>query len=748
MFENSKWIWHEYLAGENIYCNFRTSFEAGIHAEAKLSVSAQHFFRAYVNGHEIGGLASPSPSVFLKRMRYLEYDITPYLQEGENVLAFTVLYLGGEGQNRSRGIPSLLFDCLVTEMDGRIYHVVSDTSCRCTDQTAYTQHLPFREMRRLTASTQFDPSREEKGWKIPGFLDVHWKKAVISPAYFIRPALMRQEIPEGTRKQSWTPSLLLSAENSSVYDAGEILTGYVRVVFHGKKGAVLTLRYGELLEGERNFHGQVKKNKKLSLHPEHSASNDQTETYWDQYVVEGGGQEIWEECFTYKAFRYFELTGVQDAVIEKVEVVKTGTALELTGSFSCDSTLLNEMMHSCIRTQENALLGMTVDCPHREQAQYLGDSLMQSHTLLYNFTDAYFIICKTLQDFTDGQAPDGHFPWVCPCDCTPGGQFSLRMPEYDPLFVSLLWKAYQWSGDVELLKRFYPSALRMAVHYLSLRNENGLIPKDQKLATHISDWPYPTVDETDDVLFMENIYLLRAVRFLAQISQILQLHEDLSFWKEQAKGLSAAIQQWFYDPEQCLFRDTPHSLHHHPGINAVAWMEELFPLRDRAAAKNQIASLPFETSVILSFEYLSFLFENGYRQKAFELIADPNERWGKMIAEGSRTIWEGFEDIESHSHAWNCYPLYLFQRYVLGIEPISFGFERIRVAPFFPDPLTKLKGSIQTPHGILTLCCQRLDHEANFSVEIPDCMHVDFVFGSTKIELESGIHKINIPLIS
>lgn len=745
MFETSKWIWRDQFAGENITCNFRTCFVAENGASAHLAVSAQHFFRAYVNGHEVSGLSSPAPSVFEKRMRYLDYDITPFLQKGENVLAFTVLYLGGEGQNRTRGIPCLIFDCTLSEADGNAQHIVSDSSCRCSEQTGYTQSLPLREARRLTGSTRFDPSMEEKGWKLPGFSDLHWKEAVLSPANLLQPLLMRQEIPEGTKKYQWAPALLAFDSNTAVYDAGEMLTGYVRVICEGKRGTVISLRYGELLEGERKYHGKPAPDRAIVLKPEHSASNDQTETYLDEYVLEGNGREIWEECFTYKAFRYLELSGIKGLKIHKVEVVKTGTALSPSGSFSSDSSLLNELTQACIKTQENALLGMLVDCPHREQAQYLGDSFLQSHTLLYNFTDACQMLYKVLQDFADGQMPDGYFPWVCPCDCTPGGQFSLRMPEYDPLFTDLVWKAYQWTADKTLLKQFYPSAKRMAAYYLSLRNSDGLVPKDQKLAIHISDWPYPTVDESDNVLFIENIYLLRAMRYLDHIAELLKRPEDGVFWKDSYKSLSDAIICQFYDPAEGLFRDTPHSKHHHPGINVLAWTEGLFP-NDDVATRDKIAALPFETSVILTFDYLVFLFENGYRQQAFDLIANPKERWGKMITSGSRTIWEGFEDIESHTHAWNCYPLYLLQRYVLGIKVSETESQTIQVAPFFPNPLYHIEGTVQTPFGLLKVSGTRRKQEGEFFLEVPENACVEFEFEKAKKKLNSGSHTIVVSL--
>lgn len=744
MFEASQWIWHERLNGENVICHFRTRFEAGKGAAASLAASAQHVFRAYINGREISGLSSPAPSVFPRRMRFLEYEISPFLQEGENILAFTVLYLGGEGQNRMGGIPCLIFDCTLQEADGRIRHIVSDESCRCSDRTGYRQHLPFREARRLSASTCFDPLEEQAGWQLPGFSDTHWKRAVISPAQLLSPCLIRQEIPEGAAKYHWKPSLLARREGSAVYDAGEILTGYVRLLCEGKKGTVITLRYAELLEGERKTHERPEPEGELSLSPEYAAANDRTKNYLDQFVLTGNGRECWEEHFTYKAFRYFELSGLWNVRVHEIEVIKTGTALSPAGEFFCDSPLINQLAQACIRTQENALLGGLVDCPHREQAQYLGDSLLQSYTLLYNFTGGYSMLCKVLQDFSDAQTPDGQFPWVCPCDCTPGGPFSLRMPEYDLLFAELLFRAYGWSGDHALLRRFYPAALRMAVHYLAQKNEQGLLPKNQLQAMHISDWPYPSVDESEEVLFVENLYLLRALRRLEMMARQLEYKADAAFWEKNAAALQQALRESFYDADAVLFKDAPHSAHHHPGVNALAYMQGLFLPDAAARAREKIAALPFETSIILSFDYLCFLFENGFLQQAFDLIASPQARWGRMIAAGSRTIWEGFEDIESHSHAWSCYPLYLLQRYLLGICPAAPGGACCRVSPFLPAQLREMRGSVQTPLGRLSVCCERDLQQVRFSVDIPEGLQVEFQYEAVRERWNGGQHRITV----
>ena len=99
---------------------------------------------------------------------------------------------------------------------------------------------------------------------------------------------------------------------------------------------------------------------------------------------------------------------------------------------------------------------------------------------------------------------------------------------------------------------------------------------------------------------------------------------------------------------------------------------DLFKEEERdSALKYLVDDAPFETSVILSWNYLNLLFQNGRQQKAFELMTNPKKRWGRMVAEGWKTTWEGFEDIESHSHAWNSYPMRLFQQYILGIQCLA-----------------------------------------------------------------------------
>ena len=196
--KHALWIWREEAAEKNSTARFRKAFFlTEISCTAVLTVSAHHYFKLWVNGTPVGGLVSPASSVFQKHKLLLHYDVAHLLRKGENVLAFTVLYLGGNGQNRTRGCAGLLFELGAELPGGERITISSGKDCRCSGVTEYVPGLPMREPRDLTGSTRVDRSRIEPGWEKPGFQDAGWENAAISPAQFLAGELVDQEIPEG-----------------------------------------------------------------------------------------------------------------------------------------------------------------------------------------------------------------------------------------------------------------------------------------------------------------------------------------------------------------------------------------------------------------------------------------------------------------------------------------------------------------------------------------------------------------------
>ncbi len=764
----AKWIWKDGCTGTNITCNFRRVFclDQAV-GEASLQISAHHHVKVYINGHRLSGICSPAASGFPNTKWYLTYDIAPYLVQGENVIAATVLFIGGDGQNHVTGCPALWFTARCRMQDGTERLIPSDEHCRASSHTGYRPHLPLRELRRLTGSTYFDPGQEPRGWKEPGFDDQTWEAAVVSPAQLMGITLRRQEIPEGTVIRSWTPHILNAVdEDCIVYDAGEVLTGFVRIAVHGEKGAVVKLRYAEGLEGQRRTYldfcteAEIERaqylsedQKKAMLEKvrlaqhrtwdkpevqriERAVANDGSEYYCDEYVIQGESSELWQEDFTFRAFRYVEVSGLSRAVVDSIEVCKAVTGVDAQGTFTCDEDSLNKLTQACIQTQWNGIQGMLVDCPHREQAQYLGDSLMQSHLLTYNFTDSRFLLRKVLQDFADSQLIPGFFPFVAPGSYW-NPMFQLRMSEYDFDYVEILWQLYWYFDDQEAIRQFYPVASRMMGYYLGLRTADGLIPKEENVF-HISDWPYPRVDEEGEYLFILNCKALMAADKMKALCEFVR-PEDKAVWRQASRSLSASIKAAFWSEEKGLYRDTPASHSCSKAVNALAFRAGLFDGCGETVLP-YLASEPFDTRVIRSYDLLKVLFENGYKAEAYAFLTDSHARWGAMIAQGSKTIWEGFEDIESHSHAWNCYPARLLQQYVLGVSCAEAGFRRVHIAPYFPEGVRQMQGRVLTRQGVLEVA----GDTDGFVIVLPEGIQGEFSCGGVCCPLRSGRQEIKL----
>ncbi len=738
----AKWIWREAAAEKNSTARFRKTFflrEAPV--SASLTISAHHYLKLWINGTRVGGLVSPASSIFQKHKLTLHYDITTLLQEGENVLAATVLFLGGNGQNRTRGYAGLFYQLEAQLPNGEEIQVVSGEDCRCSGITEYIPGLPMREPRDLTGSTRTDLSRVEPDWKLSGFDDNGWEKAVISPAQYLVGKLLEQEIPEGAVSAIWSPKCIYKENGFWLFDAGELLTGFAKVKFCAPAGTLLRLRYAELLEGQRKtWETRAQFCPASAMRVEHRVANDGTEFYIDEYIAQGG-EETWEEDFSYRAFRYLELTG-EGVELLSLEVCKAGTDAPCVGAFRCEQDIPDRLAEACIRTQKNAIIGVLVDCPHREQAQYIADSLMQTHLLFYNFPDAPALARKVLRDFADSQSIEGYLAWNSPLDWNLNGRLLLRMPEYDLMYPTLLRDLWFFAGDGESVREYYPVSARIAAYYLAQRDGTGLMPKPDGPVIHISDWPYSFIDENDTYLFMYNAYLIQCLDRMAELAQLLGLSDDACYWSGEANRQRRAIKKHFYSVEKGFFLDTPHSEKHNTAVQVMAFELGLFPEEETQRILRWLPEAPFETCVIMSWDYLCLLFENGFAEEAYRMLTDPTARWGRMMTEGCRTIWEGFEDIESHSHAWNAYPMRLFQQYLLGVSCTKPGFAEATVRPFFPEGVTCLDGTISTIHGLLRVRGHLDGANAEFSISVPEGMLVKFSFCEKDALLAPGEHHL------
>lgn len=723
IWENSQWIWKHGPVSENEFVYFRRSFQLRkLPEKAQVQVSAHNHLILYLNGVQLTGYVTPAPSHPQKSKFYLTYDVTSHLQGGENVFSAVVHYLGSHGQNYVDGLPGFLLEAQFLFPDGTRETLGTDESWRAEPDTPFRNGTSCQQRRHLSAVEVYDARKEPAGWKKAGFVDSHWAHAGISPIQTARWNLVPQEIPEGAVHELIQPMLVEEQKNGlQIFDAGKIVTGWIRMALPGIAGTRIRFRYSEDL-----VDGRVGRN----------VCNEFTDHYYDEYVMAGGTEiEEWEPNFSYKAFRYVEVEGYPQKIQPgQILVVSAGTGIHQRGSFRCGDQMLNRIYDACIQTQKNNVVGQMVDCPHREQAQYLADADWQAETYVYNFEESS-VLRKVLLDFRDAQYPDGRLPFVFPTNAD-NPVYDISIPEWDLHYVTLLWKVYETYADLDLLRNCYDTAVRVADHYWQCRDlETGLVPRGPGFPSgwNISDWPYPNISHRSKYLTVQNCLLYHAVTLLGRMAQLLDHPQDADRRQIQAEELKKSIWKHLYSKRKKRFRDGMRSRCIHQGPNVVAFAYGLVPQEDAEAVLEYIADCGFGCSTLLMRMVLQTLFEHGRGERAYEILRSPDQPgWGYMINQGFQTVWEGFRDIESHSHAWNGYPARLMQEHLLGIRMKAPGFRQVEICPFIPADLDFAEGKVVTCRGIIGVAWQKRNNMVQLTVEIPAGVTADIRCGGLR----------------
>ena len=96
-------------------------------------------------------------------------------------------------------------------------------------------------------------------------------------------------------------------------------------------------------------------------------------------------------------------------------------------------------------------------------------------------------------------------------------------------------------------------------------------------------------------------------------------------------------------------------------------------------------------------------------------------RYRPMLAD-NKANWESFGGAEAN-HAWTSYPGYLFQKYILGIQPTSGGFAAFDIRPE-TGGLTFAEGTVPTVKGLITTRWEKSgDGSFSLSVNVPPNTH-------------------------
>lgn len=703
--KKDNWIWSEHTEKKNSTAYFRREYPLkGKVAALTLTLSAHNHLKFYINGTRITGYVSPAPAALPACIYHLSYhfsgeELTALLGENQKTLclASAVQFLGDGGTNYVNGHPAFLCEGELLYDDGSRCILKTDHDWLALSETPYRNETPSVNKRKTNAQIDYDARKmpDALAWTLLGYDTTQtvgggWKKAVSAHKETEAWELYPQRIPQGAVYENITPTPIARQEvGHQVFDAGRIVSGWVKFRLSAPAGTRICFRYSEYLEEDVVSTGVGSKRQK-------------SEHYCDFYTFSGNAAEEFAFDFDYKGFRYFEIVGMDRLVLpEELTVQWAATDIHRVSDFSSSDAFLTDIFRASCNTQINNILGMPVDCPHREQAQYLADSQLQFALLSYAFAEYPEICYKTLLDFACSQKENGRFSFTAP---TTGYGGMLSIPEWDLRYSDILYRYLQHSGDMTDAELFYRAACKNVEFYLNMRNSKGLL-QDEPDAWNISDHPMikyvpddPGIDTCPTVV---NLLLFDSANKLSKIAGVLGKHKEAEKWASHAADCREAINRHLLDPDTHLYIMHSGVRTTNLGVTAMAINTGAAKPEDLEKQLHALADTEtIDTSIVLTFELLRAILDHGtalQKEAAYRRIVTG---WEPMMKLGYETVWEGFLDQSSHSHAWSGYPAYYLLKDFLGVEFEGIGREKVSVIPFIPQQIQSIQGSVAMPNGI------------------------------------------------
>ncbi|WP_310831989.1 family 78 glycoside hydrolase catalytic domain [Paenibacillus pedocola] len=671
---NCKWFNCEYPNSPSAVYYERREFAAtgkagiaGARAYIGATGSKANAYELRINGAKAGeDLISPGQTHFRRGM-YRVYDVTDLITPGTNVIGIM-------------HIRKVIFHLDIRYTDGTSEVIVSDPAWKRLKKG------PYAALRYAGGSISegkgetYDARLEPDGWDLPGFDDSSWERPIPDTG----PLLLTAQLQPIKAIEEIRPvSISTIEENTIVVDFGQNLFGTVGLTVTGRAGTTVTLRYAECLNPDGTINpGSIE-----------AGWLAEPQAQYDEYILKGAGEEIYQPRFSCHGFRYIEVSGYPGTLSADRIYAKIVHNDILNGSgFTCSNELLNRLQHSAVWSLRSNLVSVPMDCPSRERQGWLGDAHCHSEADCFNFDMAAFY-AKWFDDISDSQLENGIVPLICPSE---GHEYSLDMP-WASAVILIPWDHYLAYGDKPFLLQHYDLMKRCLNTFSSELGSDGLLHN----SLIFGDWFGSVTDISG--LYLATAYYYRCLVLLSAMAEELGNTSDMTLYSGLARKVREGINAAFL--KEGRYYDTNSQT-----ANALALYSGLVPDDFKTAVLDSLAedimSRKTMTVGCLGAEViLAALAENGRNDIAYELAANTNKGcWGYWIKEyDSTTAFESFSDNRSsNNHAFLIGGLSVwFYKHLAGITPVRPGYETMKIKPFVPYDMDHASAQIHTVRGMV-----------------------------------------------
>lgn len=624
---------------ENYHALFRKTFNLKKDETSayKINITADDSYKLYINGTFIS--QGPAPC-YVHLQNYNTFDITNYLNDGENIIAIHTYYHGRTNYAIFSG--DLRFGLWLEVKENEDVILKTDESFKYYIDKSYVSGDYC-----WGYDTQFceniDRNLHPIGWTNLSFDDSNWENAIINKN---DDHILRKQMTKTVCTYEVFPKEITKLDNGNfLLDFGSEIAANIKVKTKAKKGDKVTIMFGE----ELLDNGHVRYDMRCDIIGK------------EVWTFKDGEDEF--ESFDYTGFRYLELEIDSDSITPSdFSALVRHYPVDKIKDCPIDDTLLKDIWEIC----KNAVIYGTqeahFDCITREKGAYLGDMLVTGMSF-YHLTGITDIMKKSLYDFKASQFISDAMM------CLSCASKKHTIADYSFIFPELLYNYYKITKDKDTVKDLIDACDKIINYYKKYQRQDGLL--DAVSEWNLVDWPANLRDSYDFDLEkptkkgahnVVNAFYYGAMKYTNMLYKILGKDE-----KYNLDEFKSVFMKTFYNEKTHLFTDSEISCHSALHSNVIPLYYDMTQ-DNKDKIIDLIMEKEFSCGVYFTYFVLKALCENNEKEKAMHLIKSKGEHsWYNMLSEGATTVFEAWGKDQkwntSLCHPWASSPIIILSEY-------------------------------------------------------------------------------------
>ncbi|WP_207455375.1 alpha-L-rhamnosidase [Desertivibrio insolitus] len=694
-------------------------------SSARLYLTALGTAEVRLNGRLVdGALLTPGWTSYRERVLVDTVDVTELLQSGRNAIAVSVADGWYRGRFGFAGHTEIYGDRIGALLQLETVDGSGDRTVVATGREWRGGFGPIRSAS-IYDGTAIDFREDAGDASLVGFDDSAWTAADAVP---FDVAVLE---PRGVAPVRVIDERAMRAEERDgrvMLDAGQNISGWVRLRVEGRAGQTVTVRHAEVLEPDGALHTAALRSAKAT----------------DTYVLARDGEILLEPVFTFHGFQHAEVSGA-DRVLEATAVA-ISTDLPRRSSFSSSDEALDRFHENTLWSLRDNFVSVPTDCPQRdERLGWTGDAQAFAPTAS-TLVDSRSFWASWLRDLELDQTDEGGVASVVP-DIIRHGDMIMGGIAIDPngragwadAATIVPMAVHQSYGGTDIVRRQLSSMRRWVGHLERRAGTEVLLPHEP---FQYGDWldpdapadrPWAAKVSSD---YVANAFYVQSARLLAQAERL--VGDEAEARRLDDLAATVAEEMWRKWSDEAFRTQTGA---------ALALEFRVAPEAERTAVAAALAENVrnergrIATGFLGTPLVLFALSNTGHLAEAYSmLLRREAPSWLYQVERGATTVWERWDAIREDGSihtgdmdttegdgmiSFNHYAygamLDWVYRTVAGLAPAEPGYRVASIAPRPGVGLDRARASIDTAYGELSIDW-RIDDQRLFEAEV----HVPF----------------------